>query len=116
MKQMRTLLALATMLSLAWAPALLAADAAVKGEWTGYVTDGHCGVKGANKDHTAACVEKCIKSGTKVQIWIEADNRGINLDSFAKVKDLVGSKVTVKGTLDPATHTITVDSAEKATK
>ena len=116
MKQFRTFLALAAVLSLASAPALLAADAPAKGEWTGYITDGHCGAKGANKDHTEACVEKCIKSGTKAQIWIDADSKGIDLDNFAKVKALMGSKVTVKGTLDPATHTITVESAEKAAK
>jgi hypothetical protein len=109
-------LALAAVLSLASAPALLAADAPAKGEWTGYITDGHCGAKGANKDHTEACVEKCIKSGTKAQIWIDADSKGIDLDNFGKVKALMGSKVTVKGTLDPATHTITVESAEKAAK
>lgn len=116
MKQMRTLLALAAVLSLAFSPALQAADAPAKGEWTGYITDGHCGVKGANKDHTAECVEKCMKAGTKAQIWIDGDNKGIDLDSFAKVKALVGSKVTVKGTLDPKTQTITVASAEKAAK
>ncbi len=116
MKQLKTLLALAAVLCLAVAPALLAADAPAKGEWTGYITDGHCGAKGANKDHTEACVEKCIKSGTKAQIWIDADGKGIDLDNFAKVKAFMGSKVTVKGTLDPATHTITVASAEKAAK
>jgi hypothetical protein len=116
MKQMRTLLALAALVSLSGAPALYAADATAKGEWTGYITDGHCGLKGANKDHTAACVEKCTKSGTKSQIWIEADNKGIDLDDFSKVKALVGDKVTVKGTLDPKTHVITVESAAKAAK
>jgi hypothetical protein len=115
MKQVRILLVVASMLALGLSPALQA-DTPAKGEWTGYITDGHCGAKGANKDHTAACVEKCVKAGTKAQIWIEADNKGIDLDSMAKVKDLVGSKVTVKGTLDPATHTITVDSAQKAVK
>ena len=114
MKQAKTLLAVAAVLFLAGAPALLAADAPAKGEWTGFVTDGHCGAKGANKDHTADCVDKCMKGGTKAQIWIDADKKGIDLDSFDKVKALMGDKVTVKGTLDPQTHVITVESAEKA--
>jgi hypothetical protein len=114
MKIAKALLALTVVLGLAAAPAVLAADAPAKGEWTGYITDGHCGAKGASKDHTADCVEKCMKSGTKAQIWIEADKKGINLDSFDKVKPLMGSKVTVKGTLDAKTNTIQVDSAAKA--
>jgi opacity protein-like surface antigen len=114
MKHAKAFLALAVVLGLAMAPALIAADAPAKGEWTGYITDGHCGEKGANKDHTADCVEKCMKAGTKAQIWIDADKKGINLDSFEKVKSLVGSKVTVKGTLDAKTNTIQVESAAKA--
>jgi hypothetical protein len=116
MKQMKTLLAMAAALCLVAAPALRAADAPAKGEWTGYITDGHCAAKGANKEHPAACVEKCMKAGTKAQIWIEAENKGIDLDDFAKVKALMGDKVTVKGTLDPKTHTIAVESAAKAAK
>ena len=116
MKQIGTLFVLAAVLCLAAAPVLRAADVPAKGEWTGYVTDGHCGAKGANKEHPAACVLKCMKSGTKAQIWIDADNKGIDLDDFSKVKALMGDKVTVKGTLDPKTHTITVESAAKAAK
>jgi hypothetical protein len=114
MKRMAILLVLAAGLAWAGAPALRADEAPAKGEWTGYITDGHCGVKGASKDHPAACVEKCMKAGTKAQIWIDAENKGIDLDSFDKVKPLMGNKVTVKGTLDPKTHTIQVESAEKA--
>lgn len=83
-------------------------------EWTGFITDTHCGKNGASKDHTADCVEKCIKGGSKPQLWSETDQKGYNLDSFAKVKALMGGKVTVKGTLDPATNTIAVESAAKA--
>jgi hypothetical protein len=85
-----------------------------KGEWTGFVTDTHCGEKGASKDHTAGCVEKCMKAGSKAQLWLEKDKKAVDLDSFDKVKELVGQKVTVKGTLDSETKTITVDSAAKA--
>jgi hypothetical protein len=90
----------------------LAADA-VKGEWTGWITDTHCGARGATKDHTVACVEKCMKTG-KAQLWIESEKKGHDLDSFDKVKTLVGTRVTVKGSMDSATGAITVDSAAKA--
>jgi hypothetical protein len=81
--------------------------------WTGYITDTHCGKNGATKDHTAACVQKCMKGGSKAQLFNEADSKLYDLDSFDKVKDLVGKKVTIKGTIDTATNTITVQSAEK---
>lgn len=89
---------------------------ALAGEWTGYITDTHCGKNGATKDHTAACVMKCMKGGSKAQIWNESDDKIYDLDSFDKVKTLVGSKVTVKGTLDEASNTIKVESAAKAAK
>jgi hypothetical protein len=92
----------------------LAVAASVKGEWTGYITDTHCAAKGANKDHTAACVEKCMKGGSKPQILNDADGKLYDLDSLDKVKALVGKKVTVQGSLDEATRTITVASAAAA--
>lgn len=85
-----------------------------KGEWTGWITDTHCGVNGADREHTAACVEKCMKGGSKVQIYVESEKKAYALNDFAKVKALVGQKVTVKGALDAATGTITVESAAKA--
>jgi hypothetical protein len=94
--------------------ATLAFAEAAAGSWTGFITDTHCGKNGANKDHPATCVEKCMKGGSKVQIWNDADQKAYNLDGFDKVKTLMGAKVTVKGTLDSASNTITVESAEKA--
>jgi hypothetical protein len=90
----------------------MAADP-VKGEWTGWITDTHCGANGANRDHTAACVEKCMKGGSKAQLYVESEKKSYTINDFAKVKALVGQKVTVKGTLDSA-GTITIDSAAKA--
>jgi hypothetical protein len=86
----------------------------VKGEWTGYVTDTHCGKKGANATHSAGCVERCMKSGSKAQVMNEADGKIYDLDSFDKVKTLVGKKITVKGSLDTEKNTITVESAGAA--
>ena len=93
------------------APAM-AADTA-KGEWTGWVTDTHCGANGANREHTAACVEKCMKGGSKAQLYVESEKKSYTLSDFSKVKGLVGQKVTVKGTLD-SDGTIAVESASKA--
>jgi hypothetical protein len=109
---MRKILALAFATALAGGMAL----AATPGEWTGYVTDTHCGKNGASRDHTAACVQKCMKGGSKVQIMNEADGKIYDLDSFEKVKALVGKKVTLKGSLDPSSNTIAVESAAVAAK
>lgn len=86
------------------------------GEWTGYITDTHCGKNGATKDHTVGCVEKCMKGGSKAQILNDADSKIYDLDGFDKVKGLMGGKVTVKGDLDAASNTIKVESATKAPK
>jgi len=109
---MRTLLSLAAALVLA-APLAFAADG-TKGEWTGYITDTHCGANGATKDHTAACVEKCMKGGSKAELYVESAKKSYTLNDFSKVKALVGQKVTIKGTQDPASGVITVESAAKA--
>ena len=101
-------------LSLALVALLGSVGFALADSWTGYITDTHCGKNGASKDHTAKCVEKCMKGGSKAQIFNEADGKLLDLDSFAKVKTLMGAKITLTGTLDPKTNTITVEKAEKA--
>jgi len=104
-----SLLALAVVLV---APAF--AEEGKAGSWTGFVTDTHCGKRGAVKEHTADCVEKCVKSGAKAQIMNEADGKIYDIDGWDKVKGLMGAKVTVKGSLDEKTATIKVASADKA--
>ena len=94
----------------------VASAEAVKGAWTGYITDTHCGKDGGNSRHTADCVRKCMKGGSKAQIVNDADGKIYDLDSFDKVKELVGTKVTIEGSLDSQTNTITVDKAAKTAK
>jgi len=106
---MKKLMAFAAAVLLAALP--LAADV---NSWTGYITDPHCGKKGATAEHTADCVEKCIKDGSKSQIMADSDGKAYNLDDFEKVRGLVGQKVTVRGTLDTKSNTITVASVSKA--
>jgi hypothetical protein len=89
------------------------ADEGKAGSWTGFITDSHCGKRGAAKEHTADCVEKCVKGGDKAQILNEADGKAYTIDGWDKVKGLMGGKVTVKGSLDEKTA-IKVTSAEKA--
>ncbi len=110
---MKALLALAVAATLGVGMASAAETA--KGEWTGYLTDTHCGARGATKDHTAACVEKCMKGGSKAQILNEADGRTYDLAAFdARLRPLVGKRVTLTGSIDKDAHVITVDSAVPA--
>src|SRR5439155_6055992 len=76
---MKKLLSLAAIL--AFAAVAGAADKA-KSEWTGYITDTHCASKGANKEHTAGCIEKCMKSGFKAQIRVETAIKEPDLEDF----------------------------------
>ena len=109
----RTLLAAAVAALLSGGSAL-AADA-VKGEWTGFITDTHCGKHGANTDHTAGCVVKCMRGGSKAQIRNDADGQIYDLSAFdEKVKALVGKRVVLTGSMDPETHVITVADARAA--
>jgi hypothetical protein len=110
---MRTLLSFVAAVFVVAGPLAYSADGA-KGEWTGYITDTHCGANGATKDHTAGCVEKCVKGGSKVELYVEAEKKSYPLNDFSKVKALVGQKVTIKGSKDADTGLITIDSASKA--
>lgn len=102
-------------LGLALALPALAATAPTPGTWTGWISDSHCGEKGANAKHTRACVEKCMKDDGKVVFFNNADKKLYNLDEAgAKLAlDHVGHEVTVSGAV--ADGTITVEKIE-ATK
>jgi len=97
--------------SFAVAPAYAAES---KGEWTGYLTDSHCGKKMASKDHSDDCMQKCVKSGSKAHLVTQKDEAMYELDDAAKTKGMVGKLVTVKGTLDSEKKAIKVESISPA--
>jgi hypothetical protein len=98
--------------ALAVALPVWAASEATPGTWTGWISDSHCGEKGASAKHTRACVEKCTKDGGQVVFFNSADKKTYNLDEAgAKVAlDHVGHEVTVTGAV--ADGTITVEKIE----
>ncbi len=83
-------------------------------EVTGWLTDSHCGTRAANKEHTAACVEKCVRGGAKAQIVSEGDAKVYDLDSSNKVRPYVGQRVTVTGTLQSSTGVLVVQAVKPA--
>jgi hypothetical protein len=95
-------------LTLAIAAATLACAAET---YTGTVTDSMCGAdhKGMNMGTDEKCVTECIKSmGGKYSLWDGKTNWELS-DQKGAAK-FAAKKVTVKGTADPATKILKVDS------
>ncbi len=105
--------AFAAILLVAIASLGLAADTA---SWTGFVTDSHCGERGAKADH-ASCAVKCVKEkGAKWALWDPSTKQLYELTNAADAEKFAGQDVTVKGTLDPDKKSIAVTSMAPATK
>ena len=93
----KTTIVLFTVLALA--VAALAGAAGTKGTWTGWVTDEHCGAKGASADHKA-CAEKCLDKGGKLVFYNTADKKIYSLDNQDMAKQNIGHEVKVTGEVD----------------
>lgn len=98
----RALIALA--LIALFVPAFAAADS-----WTGWVTDDHCGAKGANAEH-AGCAKKCLANGGKLVFYNSADEKLYSIDNQKLAEEHLGHQVVVNGTVEG--DTIKVESIE----
>ena len=92
--------------------ALSAADSSTaKAKWIkGWVSDSKCGVKGAGPGHEA-CGKKCLAAGEHVVFVSEHDKKVYKVDNENALKDQIGHRLAVKGTVDQASDTIHVDKA-----
>jgi hypothetical protein len=80
-----------------------------KEKWVkGWVSDSKCGVKGARAGHEA-CGQKCLAAGEHVVFVTEHDKKVLTVDNEDALKDMMGHRVSVKGTVDQAAGTIHVD-------
>jgi hypothetical protein len=77
----------------------LAPALAHAGDWTGWVTDEHCGAKGANAGHKA-CTEKCMKGGSKLVFYNDGDKKIYTLDNQDLAKQHLGHEVKVSGDVE----------------
>ena len=68
--------------------------AAEKGTWTGYISDDHCGAKGAGHE---ACAKQCVKDG-HIPIFVVGD-KIYKIKDTKKVSKFIGEKVTITGTI-----------------
>ncbi len=79
--------------------------------FTGWITDTHCGAKGASGDH-AACLQKCVNGGSKYALYTPADKKVYVLDPQDKVAEHAAHHVKVTGTIEG--DTLKVSSIEMA--
>ena len=77
----------------------LMTPAAFAGEWVGWITDEHCGEKGAKKDH-GSCALRCAGRGEALVLYNLADKQLYKLDDQEAAKKHAGQKVKVTGTND----------------
>ncbi len=84
----------------------LTAAAAFAGEWTGVVSETHCGAKHNEASEAATkCVTSCIKGGAKPVLVV--DGKVVNIANPEKVTEaFYGKKVSVKGDLKGDSLTI----------
>jgi hypothetical protein len=81
-------------------------------EWTGWITDEHCGAKGASSGHKS-CALKCAEDGAALVFYNPADKKVYKLSDQAAAKAHLGEKVKVVGTLEEETITVESITAEK---
>lgn len=93
--------------------ALLAAPAAFADEWVGWITDEHCGAKGASEGHKS-CALKCADGGAALVLYNAADEQIYKLDDQDAAKAHVGHKVKVVGTKDGDAIKVTSIAAAEA--
>jgi len=80
-------------------------------EWTGWITDEHCGAKGAKAGHSG-CALKCAEDGAALVLYNPGDEKIYKLSDQDAAKAHAGKKVKVTGTVEGST--ITVESISAA--
>jgi hypothetical protein len=93
--------------------ALLVAPVLRADTWTGWVTDEHCGAKGAKSTHKE-CALSCAKRGTALVFYNTADEKIYKLDKQDLAKEHIGAEVVVTGEVDGDSIKVTsiVDKTE----
>lgn len=82
-------------------------------DWTGYVSDSHCGAAHDKvSEANTKCVEKCIGKGSDAVFVHDGKVLKFDADSAAKAKAFVGQEVKISGSLSG--DTVTITSIDKA--
>lgn len=74
------------------------ATLAMGGEWTGWISEAHCGVKGANAGHRD-CGIKCMKEGQKAVFVDDATQKVFTIDDHHQkiAERMMADHVKVEG-------------------
>jgi hypothetical protein len=91
----------------------LCAFSALADDWTGYISDAHCGA--AHDKVSAAntkCIDACLKKGSEPVFVHDGKVMKLDADSQAKAKEFAGQNVKITGSAD--NDVIKIDSIEKA--
>ncbi len=78
------------------------------GNWTGWISDEKCGAK-----VDAACAKKCVEGGQKAVFVNDKDKTVYPIANQDAVKGHAGHHVTVNGTMDKNTLTVSKVTMEK---
>ena len=81
-------------------------------EWTGWITDEHCGAKRASGEQ-ADCALKCAERGAALVLYNSADQKIYKLSDQDAAKAHAGKKVRVVGTAEEDKITVESISEEK---
>ena len=84
-------------------------------EWVGWITDEHCGAKGASADHKG-CALKCADGGAALVFYNPADEKIYKIDNQDLAKKNTGHKVKVVGTVDGENMKVESIAAAEAAK
>jgi len=67
--------------------------------WDGWISEDHCGAKGANAAHLD-CAKKCIEGGAKPVLVTDKDKKIVPIENPDTVMDHVSHHVQLTGTMD----------------
>jgi len=81
--------------------------------WSGWVSDAHCGAKGANASHLG-CAKTCIAKGEKPVLVTDSDQKVLAIDNPAALAGQEGHHVQISGNMtdNGALHVASVKQAQ----
>ncbi len=92
---------------------LLVCATAFAAEYTGYISDSHCGAKHMDGSQASIdCVTSCVKTGA-APVFVGMDQKVYKVSDPAKVMAFLGKKVEVTGTMKGETVTVQRVAAAK---
>ncbi len=91
---------------------LLFAATLLGAQFTGYISDSHCGAKHMDGSQASTnCVTSCIKGGA-APVFVAMDKKVYKLTDKSKVTSFYGKKVKITGSMSG--DTVTIENIEAA--